>query len=196
MLCEWWAIWPSFLFGWEMYPAVTYRASSYIKCMKQNRIAPKGALHYRVILRELVTSNLPSYTSTANAATKRGYKNSRLNLMFVDPCIIVQFIKKNPTRCNNVSKFYYSIFIWSSTCFGGHTAHHQEPKTALAASGFLYVEGCWTCSWWTLSGTVCLTTSTNYTSNSLPRMKNQWLPMQFQAPDDGRCVARNMLNFR
>jgi len=22
--------------------------------------------------------------------------------------------KENPTRCNNVSKFYYSIFIWSS----------------------------------------------------------------------------------
>jgi hypothetical protein len=50
--------------------------------------------------------------------------------------------------------FYYSIFIWSSTCFGRHTVHHQEPKTALAASGFLYVEGCWTCSWWTLSGRV------------------------------------------
>ena len=33
-----------------------------------------------------------------------------------------------------------------------NTAHHQEPKTALAASGFAYVEGCWTCSWWTLSG--------------------------------------------
>ena len=30
----------------------------------------------------------------------------------------------------------YFIFIWSSTCFGQHTAHHQEPKTALAASGF------------------------------------------------------------
>jgi hypothetical protein len=25
--------------------------------------------------------------------------------MFVDPCIIVQFINKNPTRCNSVSKF-------------------------------------------------------------------------------------------
>ena len=46
----------------------------------------------------------------------------------MDPRIIVQFIKKeNPTRCNNVSEFYYSIFIWSSTCFGRHTAHHQEP---------------------------------------------------------------------
>jgi len=53
-----------------------------------------------------------------------------------------QFIKKNPTRCNNVSKFYYSIFIWSSTCFGWHTTHLQEPKTALAASGFSYMGGC------------------------------------------------------
>jgi len=59
-----------------------------------------------------------------------------VNLMFVDPCIIVKFIKKNPTRCNNLSKMYYSIFIWSSTCFGRHTAQYQEPKTALAASGF------------------------------------------------------------
>jgi len=73
------------------------------------------------------------------------------------------------------AKVYYSIFIWSSTCFGRHTAHHQEPKTALAASGFAYVEGCWTCSWWT----VCLTTSTNYTSNNPSRMQNQRLPVQF-----------------
>ena len=54
-------------------------------------------------------------------------------------------------------KIYYSIFIQSSTCFGRHTAHHQEPKTSLAASGFAYVEGCWTCGCWTLSGRVlCL----------------------------------------
>jgi len=41
-------------------------------------------------------------------------------------------------KSNNIQqciKIYYSIFIWSSTCFGRHTAHHQEPKTALAASG-------------------------------------------------------------
>jgi hypothetical protein len=29
----------------------------------------------------------------------------RRNLMFVDPCIIVKFIQKNPTRCNSISKF-------------------------------------------------------------------------------------------
>jgi len=37
------------------------------------------------------------------------------------------FIKKNPTICNNALIFYYSIFIWSSTCFGRHTALHHEP---------------------------------------------------------------------
>jgi len=26
--------------------------------------------------------------------------------------------------------------------FRANTAHHQEPKTALAVSGFLYIEGC------------------------------------------------------
>jgi len=41
-------------------------------------------------------------------------------------------------------KIYYSMFIWSSTCFGRHTSHHQELKTALAASGFACVKGCWT----------------------------------------------------
>ena len=70
-------------------------------------------------------------------------------------------------------KIYYSIFIWSSTCFGRHTAHHQEPKTALAASGFAYVEICWTCGCWTLSE------SSNYKSNNLPRM---------QKPEDASAV--------
>jgi hypothetical protein len=37
--------------------------------------------------------------------------NKSLNLMYLDPCIIVQLIKKNPARCNNISKLYYSIFI-------------------------------------------------------------------------------------
>jgi len=69
--------------------------------------------------------------------------------------------------CEN---FIIPYLYKAQTCFGRHTAHHQEPKTALAASGFSYVEGCWT---------LCLTTSTNHTSNNLPRMKNQRLSVQF-----------------
>jgi hypothetical protein len=91
--------------------------------------------------------------------------------------IYILYLQKNPTRCKNVLKFYYSIFKLSSTCFGGHTAHHQEPKTAQIASGLCY-----------------LTTSNNYTSDNLPCMQNQMLLVQFQAPDDGRCVARNMFS--
>jgi len=116
-----------------------------------------------------------SGTVCLKTSTNHTYKQPSTSGV-LDPCIIAQFVYKNLSKCNTVSKFYYSIFIWSSTCFGRQTAHHQEPKTALAAYGFSYVEGCWTCSWWTLSGTVCLTTSTNYTSNNLPRMKNHQEP--------------------
>jgi hypothetical protein len=38
---------------------------------------------------------------------------------------------------------YYSMFIKGSTCFGWHTAHHQELTIALAASGFAYVKDGW-----------------------------------------------------
>ena len=73
-------------------------------------------------------------------------------------------------KMQQCTKMYYSLFIWSSTCFGRHTAHHQEPKTALAASGFAYVEGCWTCGCWTLQ-TVCrkwIVGSSNTTSTPAP----------------------------
>jgi len=31
-------------------------------------------------------------------------------LMFMDLCIVIQFLQKNPTRCSSVSRFYYSLF--------------------------------------------------------------------------------------
>jgi hypothetical protein len=40
-----------------------------------------------------------------------------------------------------IFRVYYSTFICGSTCFGRHTAHHQENTTAPAASGFAYVVG-------------------------------------------------------
>jgi len=119
-----------------------------LQCLKQPITSPglnhtKQAHHlpfcfYNMVVLNFTAAHIPfvlklcSWTHTKYC----------LSMMFVNPCIIVQFIKKNPTRCNNVSKFY-SIFMWSSTCFGRHTAHHQEPKTALAASSFSYVEDCW-----------------------------------------------------
>jgi hypothetical protein len=63
-------------------------------------------------------------------------------LMFMDPCIIVTVHKEKSNKLQLCTKFYYSIFIRSSTCFGRHTDHQQGPKTTLAASGFSYVEGC------------------------------------------------------
>jgi hypothetical protein len=82
--------------------------------------------------------------------------------------------KEIPTRCNNVPKLVIP-YLHEAQHVSGNTTHQQEPKTALAASGFSYVEGCLTCSWWTLSGTV----STSHTSNNHPHIKNQKLQVQF-----------------
>jgi hypothetical protein len=45
---------------------------------------------------------------------------SRKVLMFVDRCIIVQFILKNPTRCNNVSKFII-LHLYEAQHVSGNT---------------------------------------------------------------------------
>jgi len=84
---------------------------------------------------------------------------SQLNLMwqyltFVDPCIIVQFVPWKPQQDATAYQiFIIPYFKWSSTCFGWHTAHHQEPKTAQAASGFAYVGSFRTWCCWMLSDT-------------------------------------------
>jgi hypothetical protein len=43
------------------------------------------------------------------------------NLMFVDPYIIVQFIKKNPTKCNMYKNFIITYNV--------HQLHVQQPST-------------------------------------------------------------------
>jgi len=80
--------------------------------------------------------------------TNKGQRLKFINLLFVDHSTIHT---EKSNKMQEFIKIYYSIFIWSSTCFGWHTAHHQELKTALEASGFAYLEGCWTCGCWTLS---------------------------------------------
>jgi hypothetical protein len=65
-----------------------------------------------------------------------------------------------------------NYFKWSSTCFGRHATHHQEPKTTQAASGFCII------LWKVvrravvgrLSGSVCnLKMSNNCKSDNLPQ---------------------------
>jgi hypothetical protein len=40
-------------------------------------------------------------------------------------------------------KIFIIPYLYEAQHVLGDSAHHQEPKTALAASGFLYVEGSW-----------------------------------------------------
>jgi hypothetical protein len=46
-------------------------------------------------------------------------------------------------------------YLYEAHHVSGDTPPIIRSLTAMAAPDFLYVEGCWTCGWWTLSGTVC-----------------------------------------
>jgi hypothetical protein len=77
--------------------------------------------------------------------------------------------EKNPTRCNNVSKCYYSIFMWSSTCFGQHTAHH-----------FWYtVASCWIFSLWIVLLCTNLQTSNMHQLLNVPHLINPPVLLDF-----------------
>jgi hypothetical protein len=52
---------------------------------------------------ELYITERNGHYFTSNKPRKQC--SGSINLMFMDPCITVQFIKKNPTRGNCVSKF-------------------------------------------------------------------------------------------
>jgi len=54
------------------------------------------------------------------------YQEQPFPLMFVAPCIIVQFIQKNPTRRNSVSKFIIPYL---------HEALHVSGNTHRPSSG-------------------------------------------------------------
>jgi hypothetical protein len=46
-----------------------------------------------------------------------------------------QFLQKTQQGAT-LYKFFLLFFLILKECFGRHTTHHQEPKTAQAASGF------------------------------------------------------------
>ena len=60
------------------------------------------------------------------SAEKNALSDVIRRVMFMDPCIIIYISQKEPTRCNRVVEFIIPVLLNCSTCFGRHTAHHQE----------------------------------------------------------------------
>ena len=98
---------------------------------------------------------------------------------FVGPCIIVQFIKKDPTRCNNVSNFIIPYLYEAQHVLGDtppitrNLKLHRQPLVFHTWKVVRRVVGgrCQTHSAWQRPPTT--------RPNNLPRMKNQRLSVQF-----------------
>jgi len=106
------------------------------------------------------------------------HTHDNLFFMFVDPCIIVQFIKKNLTRCNMYQNFIIPYLYESQ-----HVSDDTPPiSRSLKLHWQPLVFHTWKVVGRVVGGrckTLYLTTSTNCTSSNLPRMKTQRLPVQF-----------------
>jgi len=118
-------------------------------------------------------------------------------LMFVGPCIIVQFIQKNPTRCNSVSKFIIP-YLYEAQHVSGNTPpiirslkrHWQPLELHTWKVVGRVVAGRCQAEYFCVSkfiipylymklNILCLTAFSNHTCNNLPGMQNQRLLVQF-----------------
>jgi len=91
---------------------------------------------------------------------------------------------KEPTRCDRVVEFIIPTFLNCSTCFGRHTAHHQELQNYNCSLWF-YIR------FWLQAAAMAEPSQRPATKNAC---KTGGCNYSFGAPDDGQCVARNMLS--
>ena len=140
---------------------------------------------YFHILYHILYSFLDNDLWPDDGLMKKAETCSQLNVRrSVHQSIIHAEIANKMQQCFEI---YYSMFIWSSTCFGRHTAHHQGLKTALAASGFAYVKdcGCWSC--WTL--TVKITHYAEWWFDSMSFFSTQSLSSFTALRQQGKSVS-------
>jgi hypothetical protein len=81
-----------------------------------------------------------------------------------------------------VIEFIIPKFIEGPTCFERHSAHHQELQTVFAASGLYTNVVTGRCPGWT--------TADHH------MYIDQWLQIQFGAPDDERNAIRNLFSLQ
>jgi hypothetical protein len=112
---------------------------------------------------------------------------TEINLIFMNRCFEYYSVQI-PTRCNLVVEFIIPKFIEDSTCFERHNAHHQEFLTVFVASG-LYAH--------VVTGRCQSLVGKIFPTQPWQRPVTTWVykpeaEIQFRAPDDERCAARNM----
>jgi hypothetical protein len=99
--------------------------------------------------------------------------------------ITVWISQREPTRCDRVVEFIIQMFLNCSACFGRLTAHHQELRNCKYSLWF-YIR------FWLPAAAMAEPSQRQPVNKNV--CKTRGCNYRFWAPDDGRCVARNMLS--
>jgi hypothetical protein len=95
-------------------------------------------------------------------------------------CNSNNFIKKNPTKCNNVSNFIIPYLYEAQNVLGDTPPIISNLKLHWQPLVLHTWKAVCTCGWWTLSGTIMfLTMSTKYTSKQ---------PFTYKKPEAASAV--------
>jgi len=117
-------------------------------------------------------------------------RDSLIHLIFMDPCIIV-WLSRNTNKMQLCNRIYYSKVYWRLNMF---LAAHRSSSGALnciCSLWFIYTCGDRPLS--RLNGQRPLSLDNGRSPHGYI---NQRLQIQFRAPDDEQCAARNMLSLQ
>ena len=93
-------------------------------------------------------------------------------------------LTERTNKINREVEFIIQVFLNCSTCFWRHTAHHQEFRNCNCSLWF-YIR------FWLPAAAMAQPSQRPATKNIC---KTRSCNYSFLTPDDGRCVARNMLS--
>jgi len=147
----------------EVTASILNRRTGYPRC-KLRSIQMNAALVSQIGPWLLPFKSFPTHYSLIVLSFDATWIELRVIAVFKETVISLHAVyKERSNKMQQCIKFYYSLLKWSLTCFGRTPPIIRSLKLHWQSLVFYTLKVVYTCSWWTLSGTLCLTTSSKCT---------------------------------
>jgi hypothetical protein len=133
-------------------------------------------------------ANTSTYVTKSRKLTWRLFRGT--NVFFIHGSVHRRWLSRNTNKMHLCNRIYYSKVYWRLNMFRAAHRSSSGAVNCICSLWFIY-----TCGDRTLSRLSGKNFPPNLDNGRSPHgYTNQRLQIQFRAPDDERCAARNMLN--